>query len=281
LNFTPPRDKDGTAVNLAPLMSLVLLAAAGVGAYGLSRAVRRKVRDPQAMTTEPWLATLGYVATAYGVIIGFSVLFLFGEFSSARQAVGAEATSIGTAFEEMALFPEAAPAVRESLICYSRAVVEQEWPAMQRGASAPEVDDAYRQIFVSLKSASTPLESTFQPATATNVVVQVGNISTAREERLVAATTRLPVMMWGLLLGGAVFILAMIFVVTLRATPRTQALLVGLSTAFTVVLVLLVAALNNPFASGGSRVSPELLEQTTVAMQAELPLAPGACDQAR
>jgi hypothetical protein len=88
---------------------------------------------------------------------------------------------------------------------------------------------------------------------------------------LVTAATQLPVVLWTLLLGGGLLVTLLIFVLTLPSSPPAQALLVGLATTFTTVLVLMVFALNNPFAPGPGRVSPALIEQTIQSMTTTLP----------
>lgn len=256
---------------LTPQANAIVIAVVGVGAFLLSLLVRRLVGERRDLNTGPWSATLSYVATAYGIVIGFWILFLFGLFADSRQAVGDEATSIGTAFEEVALFPEGAPDVRRALICYADAIVAYEWPALQEGTSAPEADVAYREIIRALGDIRQPFESTLEPAAATNIFVQVGNISTARETRLVAAQTPTPTLMWGLLLGGGILVTVLIFVVTLPSAPVTQAIQVGLTTLFTAVMIALVAALTNPFGPGSGRVTPELIEQTRATMVAAAP----------
>ncbi len=263
------------AVNVLILVAAGVLAAVGV------LAVRRLVPGVSRVDPGPWSSTLSYVATAYGVVVGFSILFLFGGFADARHSVGDEATSIGTAFEETSVFGQEALPVQQALICYADAVTTFDWPAMQQRQAAPEVDSAYSDLVHALESVDAPLSGTFGPAVATNVVVQVGNISTAREARLVTARTQLPVLLWGLLLGGGVLVTVLISVVTMPATPRAQALLVGLATAFTAILVLLVFALNNPYAPGQGRVSPALIADTAVQMTAELPSGADASCLAR
>jgi hypothetical protein len=62
----------------------------------------------------------------------------------------------------------------------------------------------------------------------------------------------------------------MIFVVTLPAKPGTQAALVAFSSVFTLTLMLLVVALNNPYADAPGRVSPKLIEQTAASMTSTL-----------
>jgi hypothetical protein len=247
----------------------LMMVAAGFAAFGLSLLVRRFVPRVDDLDPAPWSASLSYVAAAYGVIIGFSIVFLFGEYSSARQAIGDEATSIGTAFDEILLFPDDAPEVQHALICYSRAVAEVEWPALADGESAPEVDQAYKEVILSLGDVGEPADGTFQPAAATNTFVQVGNISTARETRLVAAEVHSA--LWGLIVGGGALVVGILFVASGRASPRAQATLIGLSTAFTTVMIVIVFVLSSPYAEGAGRLTPELIEETTTYMQAQAP----------
>lgn len=257
---------------VAVVQGLILIGV-GLAFFALSLLSRRRIPGVENTPTEPWSSTLSYVATAYGVVIGFSILFLFGEYSSARQAVGEEATSIGTAFEEAALFAEDGEIVQNALICYSRAVPTYDWPANRAGGSAPEVDQAFSDLVGSLGMVEEPADGTFQPSATTNILVQISGISTARETRIVAATTSLPPMLWILLYGGGFLVIGIIFVVTMKAPPRIQGLLVGLSATFTAVMILIVSGLSNPFGEGSARVKPTLIQQTTMQMEASSPAA--------
>ncbi len=252
--------------------NLVLLLAAGVVVGGICLVVRRTFPRLTDVDPAPWSSTLSYVATAYGVVVGFSILFLFGQFASAKAAVGDEATSIGTAFEQAALFPDAADGIQEALICYAQSVPEFDWPSMRAdGVGAPQVDRTFSDLVASLGQGDQPTTGAINSGAATNMVSQIGSISTARETRLVTAETKVPTMLWLLLFAGAAFVVAIIFVVTLPATPRTQALLVGSSAMFTAVLILLVVALSRPYSSVGGAVTPRLIEETTSYMQSAAP----------
>jgi amino acid transporter len=251
-----------------------LLILVGVSAVvgGIGYAVRRFFPKVEHVDQAPWSSTLSYVATAYGVVVGFSILFLFGQFASARSAVGDEATSIGTAFEQSRLFPESTDGVQRALICYARSVPEYDWPAMRAGTGgAPEVDHTYNDLVGSLGQGDQPTTGALPTATATNLASQVGSISTARETRLVAAETSVPRMLWLLLLAGAAFVVVLIFVVTVSAAPGTQAVLVGASAFFTAVLILLVFALSRPYSNEGGAVNPKLIQQTTASMEQSAP----------
>lgn len=249
-----------------PWVNALWLVLIFVVVFGASLLARKLINDRHSHN-ESWAATLSYIATAYGVVVGFSILFLFGQFADARQAVGNEATSIGTAYEQAALFPAGKSEIRRALICYARAVPTYDWPALSehRGGS-PKVDAAYRDLVVSVGEGDRPPTGALHAASATNLAAQIGSISTARETRLVAAESRMPVMLWVLLIGGGTFVIVSIFVITIPALPRTQAVLVSMSAVFTGVLLLIVIALSNPFAAGGGRLTPQLIEQTEASM---------------
>lgn len=256
--------------------NLLVLALTFVIVGAASLLVRRLVqhREPHYGS---WGATLSYIAAAYGVIVGFSILFLFGQYASARDAVGNEATSIGTAFDQATLFPQSQPSIQRALICYARAVPAYDWPAMaaHEGGSA-KVDAAYQTLVASVGVGDRPSTGALQAATATNLVSQIGNISTARETRLVAAETRVPTMLWILLIGGGAFAVLLLFAVTMPARGPTQAVLVAMSAVFTVVMLLVVIALAEPFGTGGGRVTPQLINETAASMTSAATPAVGA-----
>lgn len=253
----------------------ILVATAGV-AFGASLLLRRLLPELSGLEPGPWTATLSYVATAFGVLIGFTIVFFLGEFRDARQAAVDEATAVRTVSEEARLFPASRLDIEHALICYSRAVSEREWPDLARRKPAPEVDRAYADIVRVLADADGPGEGPFQRATATNLVVQVGAIAQAREARLFAAETRLTPMLWGVLIGGGLFVLALLFVVSSKAPPMTQALLVSLAGVFTIVLLLLVGFLSSPF-EGADRLEPDRIEETRALIEERAPAAARPC----
>ena len=262
--------------------NLLYLFVAGLVAGGLGYGIRRFFPGIEKADAAPWAATLSYVSTAFGVVVGFSILFLFGQFAAARSAVGDEATSIGTAFEEAKLFPAASEGIQGALICYGRSVSEFDWPSMRNdGVGASQVDQTFSDLVASLGQGDTATTGALNSAAATNMASQVGSISTARETRLVAAETSVPTMLWLLLFVGAAFVVALIFMVTHSAAPLTQSLLLGASAIFTAVLILLVVSLSRPYSGGGGAVTPRLIEETTTFMEASAPqLAAQSCPAA-
>lgn len=251
------------------LVSLLLVLGAGAVAFGISILVRPVIRHQ--VDPGPWSSTLSYVAPTYGIILGFFIVFLFGQFDNARQAVGDEATAIGTAFEQARLFPESRPGIQQALICYARAVPRYDWPAMRQGGGASEVDQAFSDLVVSVGVGDRLTPGVLHSATAMNMASQIGGISTARETRLVAAETSEPSMLWALLIGGAALVLVLLFMAAIGARRLTHALLVSLATMFTASALLLVVALSQPFTAAPGRVSPRLILETTALMERGAP----------
>lgn len=243
------------------MIALVLLSV-GLAVFALALLVRRVRPSVTQLDPRPASAMLSYVAAAFGILLGFVTVFLLGQASSARQAIGNEATAIGTAFDEAQLFPEAEPQLQHALICYSRAVT-QEWQALAEGRSSPAADEAYRELIGAYGDVREPADGTFQPAAATNSFVQIGSISTARETRINTASFGLGPIMWVFLIGGALFVMILLFVASTPARPITQAILLALAAMFTTLLVTLVFVLNNPFSEKAGLLTPHLIEQTT------------------
>jgi hypothetical protein len=252
---------------------LAIIVLIPTATFGLTLLVRRVFPGVTRLDPQPWSATLSYVAATFGVLLGFTIVFLLSEYSGARHAVGDEATSIGTAFEEARVFPDQAPAIQHALMCYSRAVTDYEWPALASRSSAPEADDAYRDVIVAMGGVDTITDGTSQSAAATNMFVQAGNISTARETRFVVAQSLVHGPLWGVFVFGAFVVLILLFVSSAQAHPLAQALLMSLASFVTVVMLAMVLNLGAPFRSGGGRLDPTLIRDTTALMQREAPAA--------
>ena len=72
------------------------------------------------------------VGTGLAVLIAFLIVAAFGHYQSARDAVGKEAVAVQQQYVMATYFDEAdSDALQGEVICYARAVVDDEWPAMQ------------------------------------------------------------------------------------------------------------------------------------------------------
>jgi hypothetical protein len=254
-----------------PWLLLLILVLPFPVAFALSLLVRWLLPALTETDPSPWSGPFSYIAAAYAFIVGISLVFLLGQFENARSAVGDEATSVGTAFEEVELFPESKDSVQHALICYARAVVDFEWKALEDKTTSPEVDEAYGDIILALGLSEAANTKQFQPAAATNIFAQVGSISTAREARIVASRVTISPILWGFVVLGALLVVVLTFLTTVKANRWAQAVLVAFVAALTAVMITLVAFLDRPYAGLARGVSPELLEETADYMEAQAP----------
>ena len=89
--------------------------------------------------------------TLFAVVLAFVILAAFQTYNGAKMGAQSEASAVLDMDRTAVLFP---PAQRDQLsadlVCYGRAVVEEEWPAMRNGHSSSLVDywvEAYRAEF--------------------------------------------------------------------------------------------------------------------------------------
>lgn len=76
-------------------------------------------------------------ASVYAFFLGFAIITLWGAYGSAKELVSAEAGALMVTYRLATPLP-GSEGFRQSLVEYSRAVVEDEWPAMDRDLNMSE-----------------------------------------------------------------------------------------------------------------------------------------------
>jgi hypothetical protein len=123
-------------------VSLVLAGAIVVGAAAVSvllmAAVRRRLTAP--LLNEPARGTpmITFVGTAFAVLLAFITLAAFQTYNGAKAGAATEAVALVDMFKSAGFFPALErDELRGEFVCYGRAVIHHEWPAMRRGERAP------------------------------------------------------------------------------------------------------------------------------------------------
>ena len=92
------------------------------------------------------------VGTGFAVVLAFVVLVAFQSYNRATDAAETEAVATVDLFDTAALLPPAAAErVRRELVCYGRAVVEDEWPDMRESHASPVVDARVEQVLAAAR----------------------------------------------------------------------------------------------------------------------------------
>src|SRR5262249_27724672 len=133
-----------------PIAALIVLAAAALAglAFVLLDRTAAKPFVPEAARGGPTLIVIG---ASFSVLLAVVTLAAFQTYNSAEAGGVNQGGAMLAMARRAALYPPSQrDELRSDFICYGRAVVEQEWPAMRTGHPSPLVDywiGAYRATF--------------------------------------------------------------------------------------------------------------------------------------
>src|ERR1044072_8821990 len=81
------------------------------------------------------------IGTGFAVILAFVIFTAFESYQKARDDTGIESVATRQLYSLTPYFePESPDRLQGHLTCYTRAVIDQEWPTMADGESSPVVD---------------------------------------------------------------------------------------------------------------------------------------------
>jgi hypothetical protein len=248
-------------------MNLLLIAAIVVGVAGVSVALMFVVHRRRAPGTrffvevEKGTGVFTFIGTAFAVLLAFVVLEAFASFNDARGGAESEATAVVELSRNSEFF---AAADRErfagTLICYARAVISSEWPAMKRGersqlvqAWVEDMGRTHRQIEV-----LTPR----QEAAFLELLDQESTRVEGRRVRLSESIRALPPPVWFILGLGAVLTIGFpLLFADRRESFLVEGSLVAAIAALVTAGLLLVWFLDHPYDNQAGSIEPT--EMTT------------------
>jgi Protein of unknown function (DUF4239) len=247
-------------------MNLVLLgvivAAAALAGVALMFVVRRRMRaDHFFVEVERGAGVFAFLGTAFAVLLAFVVLEAYGSFNDARTGAESEATALVELSRNSEFFVGAdRERVAGRLICYSRAVIEDEWPAMRDGERSPQVQRWVERLGAALRQVDVRTPS--QEATFLQLLEQEANRVEARRARLSEATRDLPAPVWFILTLGALLTIGFgLLFADRRESFIVQASLIAAITSLVAAGLLLVWFLDHPYADESGSIRPTEMER--------------------
>jgi hypothetical protein len=239
------------------LSGALLIGVATLLAMAAPIFVRRRVPSERLrINNEVAGFTFATVGVLYAVLLAFAVIIVWEKFSEAEHAAAQEAGAVATLYRLANGIGEGpGEALRESLTRYARAAVTEDWPAMARSESSREVTRALDSTYTALL--------TFTPddgrgtALLDEALRQLDLLTEARRTRLILASGAVPGVLWFVLVGGA-FVTVGFTLFFGTENLRVQALMTGILSFLIFSGLLVIIAINHPFA-GPVRVHPEAL----------------------
>ena len=251
------------------VLSILFMLVCSALAVGLLYVVRRFFAPPGGFyhDTEGAAGIFGVVGTGYAVLLGFVIFSVFGSYNAAREYVAQEAVAMRQLDSTAGYFQsDDARNLRAELICYGRAVVSDEWPAMQTASESPTVTAWVAKLDATTQAM--PVNTAKESAALQNWFNQSKDRQEARRGRIAEAAPFLPVFVWGILV---VLLLVVLFYQCLFAEPRrplfAQAVGVGAMSLVLVAALSLAWILDLPFNDRGAMISPDRLQRVVLDLE--------------
>jgi hypothetical protein len=225
-----------------------------VAAVGLL-IVRSRVSHPR---LQPHHDVAGYIysglAVLYAVLLAFVVVIVWQQFNATDIRVHQEADELGNLFRAAQVFPNP---VQDALLgavrSYARAVIEEEWADMARGAENSGAWQAYNHLWLIIRTLEphAPAEVNWHAT----ILQSLTTLSDYRRDRLSDSRAVLPPVLWVVLLSGGVINVGYTYLFGVKSL--TVHLLITMAlTAMTTLLLLVILIMDHPFA-GNFRVEAE------------------------
>jgi hypothetical protein len=252
------------------LIAWALIAAAIGLAVLVHRTRKVEGKPPEEDELPDYRVVLGFVASAYGLLLGLLIVFAVGHHSDARRQAQAEATSLVALYGTADVYPRnVAVPFKRDLVCYMRSIVSDDWPSMEDGNSteAPRALAFGDQVRANVRQL--PLDNDRESSAYSRAASQMVEADKARQQLLFFTEPEVPDALWALVYVGAFLI---VFLIALHYTdnPRGRNLALAAMIVLITVVVGALAALDRPFGFG-ARVDPKELRQaiTLVSVGAE------------
>lgn len=249
------------SLGVAVLIVLGAAALAGLLFVFLDRVAKKPI-VPEAARGGPTLIVSG---TLFAVLLAFVTLAAFQTYNGAKMGAQTEAAAVLDMTRTAALFP---PSQRDQLradfICYGRAVIDQEWPAMRNGHSSPLVDDwiaAYRAEFGRLDLRSPREQLSFQ-----DLLTLANTRTTGRQQRLSQDTPSVPTPLWLALIVGGCIVVALQLSLAGSGVRAHAALVAGLA-ALVAAGLLIIYVLDHPYKTHTGGIKPSAMRHSLALME--------------
>jgi Protein of unknown function (DUF4239) len=252
-----------------PFLAIAIIVFAVAVTVTLMLIVRRFAAPAGGFFTDADRAAgvFGVKGTGFAVLLAFVIFLSFSSYDRAREKASVEAVAITQLYRTARLFsPEPRRQLHGELICYARAVVDDEWKTMRDGHESPLVDGWLARIEQTVDAIQ--LNGVKQRVAYDAWFQQAAERREGRRGRLAEAEPLVPSLVWlALFLGGALIITYMCFYADPAEPAFVQALMMGAVTTMVVAGLLVVRFLDRPYADASGSIKPTVMTMTLRAIE--------------
>ena len=232
---------------------------------------RRFLGGDDSDTSSGLTDAVAFIGGAFGIILGLLLVFAVQHFADTREKAREEAASSVELFNAVSPFREAEKRdIRRSLICYMRAVVEDDWEASRRADLTGSQTVSVWAERIQRGVDATSLDNETRKSAHYFLMERAIELDGERMLRLQLALPEIPPAIW-LVIFVCTF--AFITLMTVHLGSRRH-LRVVTNTAAGIVLVAIVAtlaSLDEPYTGSSATVSPIAMESSLILLQDAYP----------
>jgi Protein of unknown function (DUF4239) len=244
---------------VAALVLVVVVTAA----ITLKLLVRRRASVGGWFADSPRSAgTLSVIGTMFAVMLAFVILVALQSYQRAREGASVEAIAVAELHSVAGVFESpVSDRVRGELVCYGRAVVEDEWPAMRQGRSSDLVQSWIDKL--GQESAIAEPNGVREETAYAQWFDEKAQRRDGRRERLAEAAPVVTLPLWFVLCLGASLTLAyMVAQADRREGLFIQSIPIGFVSALATAGLLVVFFLDHPYTSESGSIAPTEMRRT-------------------
>jgi Protein of unknown function (DUF4239) len=248
------------------IVGLSVAGAAALGAVILGLAVRLLLSlEFRRRHNDVAAAIFSVIGVTFAVLLAFVAMAVWQHYNAAKATSYAEAGSVRDVYDVSLGFSDPEKSLlRDGILGYAETVVSVEWPAQARGLSVASNSawlNKLDAIAAGLKSAGAA-----DGAREAMLSLSLMRLSDARQERLMAADTAVPAVVWIVTLMGGALTVAFASLLGVPSLAMHLAMTAAMAISGALVLIMIVA-LSNPF-RGDFRVSAGPFEQVIAQVRA-------------
>jgi hypothetical protein len=206
--------------------------------------------------------TLSVIGTMFAVMLAFVIFLALQSYQRARDGSSVEAIAVTELDSIAQVFqPPSSDRLRGGLVCYARAIIEDEWPAMRNGGSSELVQSWIDRLGREFAIAET--HGAQEETAYAQWFDQQAQRREGRRERLAEAAPLVPLPLWFVLgIGASVTIAYMCAQADRREGVFIQSIPIGFFSALVTAGLLVVFFLDHPYANDLGSIMPTEMRRT-------------------
>ncbi|MGB0120580.1 MAG: hypothetical protein WBP55_06480 [Solirubrobacterales bacterium] len=198
-----------------------------------------------------------FCGVLYALVVGFVLAFALEGYQAADSDAGSEADSVTALSRAATLFDaESRDRIGHELICYSRAVIYDEWPKMSGGENSELATAATDRLFQSFGGLGRTNPDDAALASSLDRVRELGE---ARASRLLKSDQSLPSMFWVFMIFGGLMLTAYATILSGNERRLGQVIYILPVSLLLLCSIYLVAVFEQPF-QGPNALKPTAME---------------------